>query len=282
MAWQVSKRVWDYIKINKNIKQGERLMLLALADIADENGICWPKFDTSYQTLADMTGVNRRSAMRIIDDLCKAELLIKTDEVGRGHSNIYAIIIGLTGPEKESTLSLIGVTHNTISNEESEGKKEEMVLPITPGGVTHNTIYGLNGVTHNTHPIIKSPSTPSLAKKDNTKPSKTKGEAQEMFKTLAEVCQYDLGLISNKERGQLNQAEKKMRDKGYTPDDLKAFEKWWYTEDWRGKQQQPPTLNQIRETWGRFRNSQSTNGRDSPQKPKFVIVPVTQESNEND
>jgi hypothetical protein len=178
MAWQVSKRIWKFIKNDKKVKQGERLMLLALADIADEHGICLPKFDTSYSTLGEMAGVNRRSAMRIVDDLCRAGHVIKVDTVGRGHSNIYVVTVGLTEAEIKSTLSKIGVTDNTNLDEESGQKTEEMVLPetpikkekvspVTPGGVTHNTNSGLNGVTHNTHPI-KSPSVPSLSSKDDS------------------------------------------------------------------------------------------------------------------
>lgn len=30
---------------------------------------------------------------------------------------------------------------------------------------------------------------------------------------------------------------------------VEKFGDWWYAEDWRGKQGQPPTLYQIRELW---------------------------------
>lgn len=84
-----------------------------------------------------------------------------------------------------------------------------------------------------------------------------------MFGALAGVCKYDLAIITEKERGQLNQAEKKMREKGYTPADLTVFSDWWYEHDWRGQKGQPPTLSDIRQTWGRFRDYQKngpTNG----------------------
>jgi DNA-binding MarR family transcriptional regulator len=295
MAWQVSKRVWDHTRIKTKedkdkFKPAHRLVLLALAEIADENGICWPKFDTSYQTLADMAGIERRSAIRVIDDLIRDGYLFKGDTKGRGNSNVYIVTIGLSELEKEEILLLNGDLGVTNYKEESK-KMVTWESPIKTEKVTRESLASDLGVTFSTlngdlgvtHPIIKSPSISSLAKETKPKQSTVKGEAQEMFKTLAEVCQYDLGLISNKERGQLNQAEKKMRDKGYTPNDLKAFEKWWYAEDWRGKQQQPPTLNQIRETWGRFLNRNGTNGRDSPPKPKYITIPVTnQESSEND
>lgn len=169
MAWQVSKRVWDSIKTEgdkkKDIDASERLVLLALADKADENGICWPKFDTSYQTLADMVGVNRRSAMRLVENLCDIGHLWKSETAGRGHSNTFIVTIGLSQPEIKERLALIGVIHNTIIKEEKvlpetpkEEPKKEMVLPVTRNGVIGDTNKPANGVMDNTQSIIKSPS----------------------------------------------------------------------------------------------------------------------------
>lgn len=86
------------------------------------------------------------------------------------------------------------------------------------------------------------------------KPPKTEKQkkSQEMFSALTEACQIDLETIRNGTRGKFNQAEKRMRDKGYTPDDVKEFGDWWYLQDWRGKQGQPPTLELIRDCWGQF------------------------------
>lgn len=172
MAWQVSKRVWDSVKTKGDKKKGidasERLMLLALADKADEDGICWPKYDTSYQTLGDLVGVNRRSAMRLADNLAKVGHIWKSETAGRGHSNIFIVTIGLSGDEVKDRLALIGVTDDTITN---EGKvlpeapinepEKEMVLPVTQNGVMDDTNKGLNGVTGNTQSILKNPSNPT-------------------------------------------------------------------------------------------------------------------------
>lgn len=167
MAWQVSKRVWDSTRIRDKkedkdkFKPAHRLVLLALADIADENGICWPKFDTSYQTLADMAGIERRSAIRVIDDLIKAGHLFKNDTVGRGHSNIYVVVIGLSEPEKEKVLALISDLGVTISNEEQKEEQKEMVTWESPASDLGVTISGLNGDRGVTHPILGNPSLPT-------------------------------------------------------------------------------------------------------------------------
>lgn len=289
MAWQVSKRVWDNAK---DVKLNYKVILLALADKADENGICWPKYDTSYKTLGEMVGgLDRRSAMRLIDNLIEAGHVIKRETVGRGNSNIFLVVTGLSEAEKQKVIALISDNPVTITNEESEEKQKEMVTTPTLNGDNPVTNYGLNG----DNPVTqsnKSPTKPSIPFRDGKpspapkevkakEPTVKQLEAQAMFKALADLCQYDLGLISKKERGELNQAEKKMRDEGNTPDNLTPFSDWWYEFDWRGKQGQPPTLSQIRATWGQFKNYLTGgNGRDSPPKTKLIIVPVTQESNE--
>jgi len=73
-----------------------------------------------------------------------------------------------------------------------------------------------------------------------------------MFSALANLCQVDLKLITQKTRGMLNQTGKKLRDEGITPADLERFEQWWYARDWRGTQGQPPTPPQVREKWGAY------------------------------
>jgi hypothetical protein len=283
MAWQVSKRVWDSIKTEGDKKKGvdasERLMLLALADKADENGICWPKHDTSYQTLGDMVGVNRRSAMRLADNLAKAGHIWKSETAGRGHSNIFIVTIGLSEAETKERLALIGVTDDTNTN---EGKvlpeapiiepEKEMVLPVTQNGVMDDTNKGLNGVTGNTQ-SNKSPSNPSLSPKgdgDEKKPKQVKTpplESETMFVTLAKICQYNLKVISEDTKGMIGQTAKILIKAGLNPDDLAAFESWWYDNDWRGKKKEAPKPHQIRETLGQF---QSFQGRQKAARPRSL------------
>lgn len=81
--------------------------------------------------------------------------------------------------------------------------------------------------------------------------------AQQMFSALTKVCRVDLGMITAETRGMFNQAEKKMRENGYTPQDVFDFEEWWYKNDWRGKQEQSPSLTDIRNEWGKFKHDKA-------------------------
>lgn len=64
---------------------------------------------------------------------------------------------------------------------------------------------------------------------------------REMFTALATLCKVDPKL----KRGQLNATAKKLRDAGYDPASLDKFANWWYSQDFRGKQGQPPAIGLV-------------------------------------
>lgn len=76
-----------------------KLVLLKLADNANDKGECFP----SYQYIADQCEISRRSVINHIDDLCKQGLVKKVYRTGEkgNSSNIY--ILDLDG-EKFSPL----------------------------------------------------------------------------------------------------------------------------------------------------------------------------------
>ena len=68
-----------------------KLVLLKLADNANDQGECWP----SYQHIADQCEMSRRSAMVHIDALCDAGFIEKRTRKGpKGNSsNVYIVIL---------------------------------------------------------------------------------------------------------------------------------------------------------------------------------------------
>ena len=91
MSIEVYKRAWG-----AKVSGSHKLMLLALAEHANGDGVCWP----GYPKLADMIGTTQRQAMRVIDKLEQDGLIRKWENRGRGHSNLYFIKVGL--PEQEA------------------------------------------------------------------------------------------------------------------------------------------------------------------------------------
>ena len=84
-------------------------------------------------------------------------------------------------------------------------------------------------------------------------PGPPENPARAMFAALAWLCQVDLGVMTKAQRGELNQAEKVIREKGFgTPELIAEFGDWWGRHDWRGKRGDAPSPDLVRREWGKF------------------------------
>ncbi|NIP71314.1 MAG: hypothetical protein GTO04_19790, partial [Planctomycetales bacterium] len=67
------------------------MLLLAIADNTDEEGVRWP----GIQYLADQTRKKERQTQQLIRDLeASGELHVQVN-AGRGHTNLYFATVGL-------------------------------------------------------------------------------------------------------------------------------------------------------------------------------------------
>jgi hypothetical protein len=97
---------------------------------------------------------------------------------------------------------------------------------------------------------------PEPEKPETLVAEKEKPLHRQMFEALAAACAWEIELLTEAQRGQLNQTEKMLRTmRGQTiaPADVMAFGDWWKSHDWRGKQGEHPRPDQVRAEWGRFR-----------------------------
>jgi hypothetical protein len=88
----MSIRIMSWVWENSIQKGNELLLLLALADSANDQGVCWP----SLETLAKKTRMSRRYVKRVMADLKETGLVIsnpRLDDKGDPTSNLYQIII---------------------------------------------------------------------------------------------------------------------------------------------------------------------------------------------
>lgn len=111
MSVRVSAWVFDQSEATGN----DRLILLALADEADDDGTnAYP----SIERLARKARINRATTIRAIQRLEAAgELVVRRPEThGRGHHNTYVIVMGRTCPETSQTA--------TLSDNEKRNEKE--------------------------------------------------------------------------------------------------------------------------------------------------------------
>lgn len=103
-----------------------KLVLIKLADNANDQGECWP----SYQHIADQCEMSRRSAMNHIDALCESGLVVKRTRKGvKGNSsNVY--FLNLDG-EKSAPW---GSANNSLGGEASAPGGGENSAP----GISHS------------------------------------------------------------------------------------------------------------------------------------------------
>jgi hypothetical protein len=89
MSIKVMSRVWEHA----THKGGSLLLLLALADYADDRGICWP----GLEALAEKARLTERQAVNVIHGLIASGDVVSVPGRGRGKHTAYGILTGLTG-----------------------------------------------------------------------------------------------------------------------------------------------------------------------------------------
>jgi len=97
MSIKVMNRVWE----QSTQQDGTlRLLLLALADHASDDGVCWPGIDRLARKIAK----TRRHTRRLLSNLEESGELFINRQWGRGHTNLYLITIGQNADEIKPTL----------------------------------------------------------------------------------------------------------------------------------------------------------------------------------
>lgn len=79
-----------------------------------------------------------------------------------------------------------------------------------------------------------------------------KTELNTLASKIAIITKTDIDTAGPKTREALKQLTIALSKKPNIEIKLPAYEKWWYANDWRGKQGQSPTVWHIGDTWGQF------------------------------
>ena len=166
----------------QNIKPTTKIVLLALADHADDDGICWP----GLKSIAAKCGLHRVSIQRHIAELVDSGMLKKefrTAENGRQTSNLY--VCQIRGGS------------NTLPSPASLCLQENFVTPeddttVTPEGNTSDTppITTVLPLESPLEPSIKNPNKESIPRDDDAVElwNNVKGQLQlTLNRTLWEV-----------------------------------------------------------------------------------------------
>jgi hypothetical protein len=136
MSIEATSAVWK----RSRQKSGTLLVLLALADYTNSDGIAWP----AMSTLARKARMSKRNAQRSVRVLEKTRELLVYKNQGRKGSNIYRILL----VNVESTSAALCDTHDAgvvsavssmspksdTSVTQSVNKSSKERTPIVPGG----------------------------------------------------------------------------------------------------------------------------------------------------
>lgn len=85
-----TKYLFPVLEITEGLTANEKLVLIALADMADDKGICWP----AMKSLAGKSICSKRTAQRAIQNFEKMNLLTKYERPNdnkRNDSNLYQL-----------------------------------------------------------------------------------------------------------------------------------------------------------------------------------------------
>lgn len=103
------------------------LVMLALADWANDDGVCWPAIDS----IAEKCRISGRTAQRIIRELEECGLLEVTRKKGRSHTNTYRLKV----PTCQVLFDIKGVSESPIENEKVTNETEKVTNHVLKGDI---------------------------------------------------------------------------------------------------------------------------------------------------
>ena len=153
MSIRLMSQVWEDTRIGS---QAELLVLLALADHARDDGLCWP----SMRSIAGKARIEERSAQRIIRRLIEkgfVELVSKGGCIdGQNTPNRYRVIGGDRRPPHGPTESHSGVTvgQRVWGDRESPRGDSDDADGLTQGRTNHHIEPSREKITTTTYPDV--------------------------------------------------------------------------------------------------------------------------------
>lgn len=223
MSVKIMSRVWESSKQ----KGTDLLLLLALADNADDEGYCWPGIEYLRKKIR-MTSRSVINALQRIEE--DGEVIINHN---RRSGNRYIVAVGMSDKEREHAALKLGCEN--FSSEACFISEVKNIHIRSETAISQESSI----------PIIESP----ISNDDE------KQNGQSHFVALMTLCKFDSKLMTKDQRGQLAGESKRFKTAGITPEQIARFGKYWYAQDWRGKKGQAPTPAQVRAEWGKFKDS---------------------------
>jgi len=229
MSIKVMTAVWA-----KSAQKGSALLLLlAIADHADDAGKAYPSVDTLAEKIR-MTPRNTQFLLRKLEE--SGEISIEMN-AGRRGCNVYRI-------------TCMGENISPTEGENISPEKISQGVKKSHRGGEKSRRKGVKGISP--EPSIEPSLEPSLSSEPAPEP-KALTPQQEYFGAVCACVGWDCRTITKEQAGQVAQTAGVLQDAKYTIEDLREFWRWWRKNDWRGQKGQYPTLQQLRSEIGKIR-----------------------------
>lgn len=254
MSVKIMSRVWE----QSPQKDSRLLLTLALADNANDDGICWPS--TDY--LRDKIRMSKRQTQRLLDKLEEtAEIWVSRPEHnGPNASNRYIVLSGMTDEQILIALEDLGggksgdkKTGDILGSGDilSALKKKRVTFCQGSGDISESEISPdfsligrreevrrkrttVNRTINNKEPSSDSSPTKSSPKKQSErKPRKEKDPWNYLTDSMWEGIPEEIRPVGRPHYGKNNANAEQVFKAGFTPQQVLNFVQWTYaTNDW--------------------------------------------------
>lgn len=227
----------DSVKIQDKKLRLMKFVLLALADNANDDGVCWPK----VRTIAKKCNLSDTYCRGLIGALERNMWLEKKPRY------TYTDDKTITQTSNEYTLNV-----KRICEGGDTGTSRGGVLAPVWGGASPQK-GGDTGGSRVIEPSLE----PSIESSIVPEPSVSGplSEHQKMFQALCDICGWDYKVLGKAEKGQIAQTLGVLKKAGYSLGDLEQFVPRVWVNDWRYQRNRShPTPTQVRTEIGKLRS----------------------------
>jgi len=216
-----------------DLPQNKKLVLLAIADHANDEGIAWP----SQGRIAWKTGYKRRNIKYILDSLVEdGYLTILRIGNGRKNSTVHQLTLENAPRLPEYNADDYYVPFKERVQPDVKGATGgKRVQPVVEKGAI--AVAPEPSLEPSIEPSVgneeKASSLPGGGKASDSGFPKPKTAHQEMFDALIEAC--NVVDVTPKFRGWANRSIKKLLASGISPPDILDFNAYWNSDDWRSQ-----------------------------------------------
>jgi hypothetical protein len=272
MSIKVMTRVWEHSQHGG----GTLLVLLALADYANDHGVCWP----DVATLATKARLTDRQVSNVLNDLIRAGDLAMVQGRGRGKHSAYAVLVGLTEEEQEKGKNFLRKNFGEIKTVKNDASKRGNLQQekgkfdvFSDAGLPQQNAPNPDPIRHD----------PSENRQSVVKTEKFTN-LDDLSRALFDLCLIDPDLKSHPLIGSLRKTYKALKEKGHTAEQVRGmFTDYWYSDaNWmtrkareKGYKPEPPKPDQVLTEWAKAEaapRGKQSNGQRQPADLPLVIA----------